>query len=302
MAKDSMVGEIRSPWADLHPELLNLIYEKLPPSPTTLSSGFGSVCKPWPQFHAAVPLPTRHPSYCPRKFLLYTTVDAIPDAMIRHQLQDAYIAYSWPSNGWLMLRHSHNVQIFGCFNPLLSWPRNYIALPEGSNSPWPRQMKAAFSSDPAGPEDWTILVAGEQGYGFSTFHRGDAAWKNYRRRYHWAIKYAGYYVAIGFRDGEFFCLFGSGDVLIFGIGEGGERRVLVADPLPAPLRDLHNLRIVERGETACVVANWKQVADRHGGGRRWRLGRVERRRKEEVERMVGAMDRERRWNLGKNSL
>ncbi|CAL1380928.1 unnamed protein product [Linum trigynum] len=64
----------------------------------------------------------------------------------------------------------------------------------------------------------------------------------------------------------------------------------------------YNLRIVERGGAACVVADWKQVADRHGGGRRWRLGRVERRRKEEVERMVGAMDRERRWNLGKNSL
>ncbi|CAL1398144.1 unnamed protein product [Linum trigynum] len=260
MAKDSMVREICSPWADLHPELLNLIYEKLPPSPTARSSGFSSVCKPWRRFHAAVPLPTRHPSYRPGQFLLCTTVDAIPDAKIRHQLQDAYIAYSWPSSGWLMLRHSHNVQIFGCFNPLLSWPRNYIALHEDSNSPSPQQIKAAFSSDPAGPEDWTILVAGEQGYGFSTFRRGDTAWKNYRRRYHWAIMYAGDCVAIGFRDGEFFCLFGSGDVLVFGIGEGGERRVLVADPLPAVL--------------------------------------VERRRKEEVERMVGAMDRERRWNLG----
>ncbi|CAL1372913.1 unnamed protein product [Linum trigynum] len=291
----------RRPWADLCPELLNLIYEKLPPVAAFRISGFGSVCKPWRQLHRSIPLPPPPPDHHPYRpgpghLLVCPTIDAATPDKIRDELQTASIAYSWPNSGWLLLRRSCNGQIFSCFNPLLPWPRNYIKLPSRPAAipvlpPAPR-INAAFSSDPTGPRDWTILVVEER---FSTYRRGDSAWKNHHLCNYTRLGYR--CVAIGFREGKFLCLFERGDVLILGL-RGREWRMLAANhlaPVPAPPGQQYNeLRIVERGRKeggTCVVVNWELAAEGHGGGGggggRWRLAGVERRRKEEGD---GGMD------------
>ncbi|CAL1398145.1 unnamed protein product [Linum trigynum] len=243
----------------------------------------------------------------------YIDLDASIPYRIRLKLEDESIVYKWPSSGWTLRQDSHSFQIVSCFNPLLPWPQNYIRLPDRSRMLTRRNSRrriiAAFSRDPtAAAGDWTILVVGAWPWSLSTFRRGDCFWKNY---HHYDGRSSGEdyrsetdCVGIGFWKGRFFCLFESGDVLIFGTRDGYQRRML------APLRPLQpgrlcdNPQIVEVGGgtdwESCVVVSWERVSDRHcgcdgggGTGRRWRLAKVERRRKEETERMVQLADKER---------
>ncbi|CAL1363808.1 unnamed protein product [Linum trigynum] len=97
---------------------------------------------------------------------------------------------------------------------------------------------------------------------------------------------------IGYMDRKFFCLFDTGDVMIFGIGGGsggGERTMLLATPQlrPGQLGTRDSLRVVlwsksTRREESLVVSWVRRGGDHHHGGGRgsssFRLSIVKRKR------------------------
>ncbi|CAN1143935.1 hypothetical protein LINPERPRIM_LOCUS26765 [Linum perenne] len=251
---ESEIESIR-PWSDLDWGILNSIYSMLQRTNDHDDArlGFGSVCRNWHQIHAdkpkvIIPNPqqpgtTRIGGYIFRvgAILNRNTIDRVWGAAmpmeIRKQLENSKIAYIWDS-GWWLLQSAYS--IIGCFNPLLHWPSSYIRLPRlccyfspprDSNRPRPPPFApiiAGFSAFPSSTSsDWTLLVVhtrSDNRSTFSTISCGQRRWKNYLHGCHVVG------VSVGYREGKFYVLYETGDVLIFGIdGAGADRTMLVAD-------------------------------------------------------------------------
>ncbi|CAL1409896.1 unnamed protein product [Linum trigynum] len=252
----------KRPWADLTPDVLNLIYAKLPPGPAG-DIEFRSVCKNWrridlessPASASKFELPPA--AMIPRPYTHLTIPDNAPS---RSTVNGALVIHSWAS-GWCLLGHDH--RIFGCYNPLFPWPAGFIRLPE-SELHWVKVI-AAFSAPPTG-SDWTILLV-DGLRSFRTLRRGQRRWREYTYRDNRDRLCQG----IGYRDRNFFCLFEDGDVMMFGIGGGKRRRILSALPHPQG-RFLRIVVVAElRGGKGSLVVRW---ADELG---RIRLVEVEKR-------------------------
>ncbi|CAN1160747.1 Xyloglucan endotransglucosylase protein 1 [Linum perenne] len=258
-------------WADLHPELLNLIYSGLP-SGHYGSLGFKSVCRNWNQVVIAASGGGDQQTRVGDELFLVGTKLENQTLLTTHKyfaLKGFHIAYIWES-GWWLLRHSDGA-IDRCFNPLL--PANQIPcinlpmLKPEHDEPNPAKITAAFSRSPDSSDssDWTLFVVHGRRT-FSVLRRGQWWWRSYNITRD-ETEHRRTAVRIGYRGGKFYCLFDTGDVLIFGIEK--ERRMLVADPQISPAELDRTEGVVVVGES--VVMRWR----RSPGGGRLRLDNVE---------------------------
>ncbi|CAL1376265.1 unnamed protein product [Linum trigynum] len=278
--------EDRRPWEDLCPDLLDPIYDKLPAGPAGRME-FGSVCRNWRQVYRRRPRksPAVWVPLAPAMSLDFLGSE-IP-SKTRKELSRAYVKYTWPGSGWLLLSSS-DVGIVGIFNPLFRWPSCFVRLPALHCPVSQPPLKAAFSAPPTDP-DWTVFFV--RGYSsFSTFRRGELRWKTYtcgggtgeERRV---------CEGIGYRAGSFFCLFDTGDVLVFGVE--GERRgqmrsmlVAVAAP-PVMLARQSHLRVVAaESDGKFLVMSWGRGGSAAANCSLLLLG-VERKTVKEVEERCG---------------
>ncbi|CAN1805436.1 hypothetical protein LINPERHAP1_LOCUS24274 [Linum perenne] len=281
--------EIR-PWGDLCWDLLSSICSKLQHSGCNnddLRSGFGFVCRNWHQFHSTNSINPQQPgttrignhTFIVGNMIDRETIDLIWGVTMPKKITQillySWIAYIWDSGWWLLSSSCH--RIIGCFNPLLDWPSSYIPLPALYRINYPGiplpPITAAFSASPTSTSrDWTLLVV-HSVFSFSTVRRGQWWWRFY---FH-SGRVSRVGVRVGYREGMFYILFETGDVLIFGIDDHKERRMMltVDQPFANPFstaRFGHNkiLRVV--GES--IVVSWERVG---GDSKRLRLVRVEER-------------------------
>ncbi|CAL1371165.1 unnamed protein product [Linum trigynum] len=297
----TLAGEVGTPevprhrWDELCPDLLNSIYGKLPPGHYGRTD-FGSVCRNWHRIHAAAGTP---PLTAPLAGGRNHPIDVrshigddIPGGRVRWlfcyarrllSLPQLHVVYTWSSGWWLL---ESNRLICACFNPLLPWPSCYHKLPNLGLRPFDEipeiPIKAAFSAPPSRNRSWTILVVHSR-WSFSTFRRGRGGggwwWNSYTYCRKGELE-AGARICegIGYREGRFFLLFNTGDVLVFGI-DGGERRMLVVGVPPLVAGELSrrkNLRVVAavEEEESSLVVSWGRGSG--GGDGRLRLMTVER--------------------------
>ncbi|CAN0897075.1 hypothetical protein LINGRAHAP2_LOCUS18908 [Linum grandiflorum] len=241
-------GEGRS-LADLPPELLNLIFSKLPPVHRfKIGDELG---RPKREIQSSIP------------------------EEIRKRLSKSTIVYKFRENGWLLLYYLDMKDLSGrlsCFNPSLPWPscfiplpKLYIVLPVGGRSstlPPDFAVAAAFSADPttdSGHGDLRILVfhsrcrlsvirirrAGPEGDLLPAEHEKYMVFGSIR----------GVPVAAEYTGGKFFVLFETGDILVWEIQEGGLRRMMKANPpINFSIRKMNRVRAV--GES--LVMTWSE--------------------------------------------
>ncbi|CAI0443177.1 unnamed protein product, partial [Linum tenue] len=243
----------KRPWADLSPDLLNLIYAKLPP-------GYGgdvefrSVCKNWRRIDPDGSVSASKPSHLevpiPRCYHPLQIPDGAPE---RSTINGALVIHMWAS-GWCLLGRRED-QIFGCYNPLFRWPTSFVRLPECTLND---TMVAAAISAPPTARDWTILLVEGAG-SFRTLRRGQRRWREYTYSPDWNRFCHG----IGYRDRMFFCLFHTGEVLMFAIDGGccSRRRML----LPYREEGFVFHRVVVAATFWCgeksIVLTWAQRGD-----------------------------------------
>ncbi|CAL1377190.1 unnamed protein product [Linum trigynum] len=254
---------------------LKLHIRKAASEPRSCRLQFRSVCKNWRQ------ISHRHAGKSPASWApLKPAMSAEIPGKIREELSCACIRYCWPGSGWLLLSIS-GVGIMGLFNPFLHWPTSFVRLPALPHSVSQPPSKAAFSAPPTDP-DWTIFIVRDS-CSFSTFRRGELRWSDYTCRGKGNRRYCD---GIGYREGSFFCLFDTGDVLIFGVGAGrrmGAMLVAVAAP-PAMVMLVRQNRLrvvaaVAGSDGEFLVMSW----GRGGGGSGIRLLHVERKTREQLQ-------------------
>ncbi|CAN0897076.1 hypothetical protein LINGRAHAP2_LOCUS18908 [Linum grandiflorum] len=226
-------GEGRS-LADLPPDVLNLIFSKLP-SVHRFKVG-DELGRPKREIQSSIP------------------------KEIRERLSESTIIYKFRQNGWMILRPKDAFGRLSCFNPSLPWPSCLIPLPKFFIVlPPAYAIAAAFSADPtthSGDGDLRIFI----------FHTGNrlSVIRIRRAGPEQDLSPAEDFVIFGSRrvpvaaeytGGKFFVLFENGDILVWDIHDGGLRRMLVANPpVNFSIREMNRVRAV--GES--LVMTWSE--------------------------------------------
>ncbi|CAN1850943.1 Xyloglucan endotransglucosylase protein 1 [Linum perenne] len=256
-------GEIhRGLWAELNPDLLTLIYRKLQPNHVA-AANFSLVCKNWRRVRSRQSR-TRYFNcggiIFDRRTKQIRPILQIFDANLVTKFNNATVYGK--VGGWWLLWNSQ-CGVFGFFNPLLSWPGNFIKLPE-CNPGRPRSVRLYFSNLPTTP-NWRIMVAFRDSRMY-TLHR-NGGWYKY---FLVGGRESGYCLGIGSKGSTYFFLYDNGDIFIWeGDADhcGGHRRTILLAANPPLVADdlgrIENLQVVGRGIGAgeCLMTSWGRAVD-----------------------------------------
>ncbi|CAI0456716.1 unnamed protein product [Linum tenue] len=223
------VQEDQRLWADVSPDLLNSIYNRL-------SSHVD-------EFSSSDVFQVREGN---RLVLQRRRESQIP-----YCLANVDIRILGMAGAWLLVKVRDAG--LGWYNPLLRSPANYISLPSPS---WRFStydyhygpgtvLKFAFSALPTA-QDSTILVVYGDRY-LCMFRRGNNG-RFEQKTYDFSLggKKGQTCLGVGYKDGRFFCLFEMGDMLIFSIDENEARMLLAATKplLPEQIQQWDYLHVV----------------------------------------------------------
>ncbi|CAL1391562.1 unnamed protein product [Linum trigynum] len=255
------IQDDQRPWADVCPDLLNSIYNRL--SSHVDGTHFSGVCNNWHRVHSHIAL------YNPRPFFIkngqFSSSDVFQvregnqlvlqrrrESQIPYCLANVDIRILGMAGAWLLVK-VRDVGL-GWYNPLLRSPANYIGLPipswHFSTYDYPygpdTVLKFAFSALPTAQDSTILVVYGDR---YLCMFRRENNGKFEQKTYDFSLggKKGQTCLGVGYKDGRFFCLFEMGDMLIFSIDENEARMLLAATKPLLPEQ-------IQQWDYLCVVA------------------------------------------------